>query len=150
NIVFSSSKPLTSACINSAVVESELNSTPSSLVLPSSSGNVNNLLGNPTYSREPSSIVLANITATYGGVSLPTDTIPSSDFSKPYKVTLSSIGSWWDPAATSIVPLATYISATTLSPYAFSIDWSFHTEILCKYLIRVGSVTGCTSPPSTL
>src|SRR5699024_1044981 len=150
NIVFSSSKPLTSACINSAVVESELNSTPSSLVLPSSSGNVNKPFGNPTYSRDPSSIVLANITATYGGVSLPTDTIPPSDFSKPNKATLSSKGSLWNPASTSIVPLATAISATTLSPYAFSIDWSFDTEILCKYLIRSGSVTAWTSSPCTL
>jgi hypothetical protein len=37
SIAFSSSKPLTLACINSAVVESELNSTPSSFVLPSNS-----------------------------------------------------------------------------------------------------------------
>src|SRR5699024_4164365 len=103
NIAFSSSKPATGACMNSAVVESELNSTPSSLVLPSSSGNVNNPLGRPTYSRDPSSIVLANITATYGGVSLPTDTTPSSDFSNPNNATLSSKGSFWKPASTSIV-----------------------------------------------
>src|SRR5699024_1558662 len=102
--------------MNSAVVESELNSTPSSFVLPSNSGNVNNPLGNPTYSREPSSIVLANITATYGGVSLPTGTMPLSDMSKPSTATPSSNGTLWKPAPTSIVPLATAISATWLSP----------------------------------
>src|SRR5699024_2676194 len=138
------------ACINSAVVESELNSTPSSLVLPSSSGNVNNPLGNPTYSREPSSIVLANITATYGGVSLPTDTIPLSDFSKPNKATLSSKGSLGDEADTASVPTAPAISPTTLTPYHFSIDRAFDTAKLCKYLIYSRSVSPDSSPPYAL
>src|SRR5699024_7323747 len=150
NIAFSSSKPATGACMNSAVVESELNSTPSSFVLPSNSGNVNSPLGNPTYSREPSSIVFANITATYGGVSLPTDTMPSSDFSNPNNATLSSNGNLWKQASTSIGPLATAISSTWLSPYAFSMSWSLDTEISCKNLIRSGSVTAWTSSPCTL
>src|SRR5699024_9698682 len=102
--------------MNSAVVESELNSTPSSFVLPSNSGNVNSPLVNLTYSSLLSSIVFATITSIYGGVSLPTDTMPSSDFSNPNNATLSSNGNLWKPASTSIVPLATAISATWLSP----------------------------------
>src|SRR5699024_2924657 len=113
----------------------------------SSSGNVNKPFGNPTYSREPSSIVFANITDTYGGVSLPTDTMPLSDCSKPNKATLSSKVSLWKLASTSTVALATPISATWSSPYSFSTSWSSFTEISCTYLVRSGSSTCCTSSP---
>jgi hypothetical protein len=51
-----------------------------------------------------------------------------------YKVHGEDVQSVTDPA----VPLATAISATWLSPYAFSILWSLDTEISCKYLIRSG------------
>src|SRR5699024_7907180 len=104
-------------------------STESCFVVPDTSGNENLPRGSPTYSAEPSSIVLVNITATSGGVLLLTATAPFSCVSKPNITALSSIGSLWNVADTSTVPYVTASAATALSSYGFSLGCSFYSEI---------------------
>ena len=118
--------------MNSAAISSLPNSTESVFVVADCSGVVNLPFGNPTHSFEPSSRVLANTTATYGGLSWLDSPykLPASD--KPKRVTKSSFGNLWNVLDTSTGPFEIAISATLFEPYARSNVCSRVTVISCK------------------
>src|SRR5699024_102834 len=101
-------------------------------VVTDCSGVVHFPFGKPSHSLDPSSRVLANTTAIYGGLSWLDSPykLPASD--NLNRVIKSSFGSLWNVLDTSTGPFEIAISATLFDPYARSSVCSRVTVISCK------------------